>query len=113
LPGRGDLGDTDDDKRATLVDFVNVIADMHSVDASALDLPGFPRPRTAEDHARLDLEGWARLAAERVDRLDPLARYAAGYLLGHAPGDVDRTVVVQGDTGPGNFVADRGKVTGL
>jgi hypothetical protein len=45
--------------------------------------------------------------------LDPLARYAAGYLLAHPPGDVARTVVVQGDTGPGNFVADRGKVTGL
>jgi hypothetical protein len=45
--------------------------------------------------------------------LDPLARYAAGYLLGHPPDNVARTVVVQGDTGPGNFVADRGKVTGL
>jgi aminoglycoside phosphotransferase (APT) family kinase protein len=113
LPGRGDLGDTDDEKRATLVDFVDVIADLHSVNVGALDLPGFPRPRTAEDHARLDLQVWGRLANERVDRLDPLARYAAGYLLAHPPDEVSRTVVVQGDTGPGNFVADRGKVTGL
>ena len=113
IPGRGDLGDGEEERYATMVDFVDVIADMHSIGVDTLELPGFPRPRSAEEHARLDLGAWAQLAADRVDRLDPLARYAQAYLLAHPPAAVDRTVVVQGDTGPGNFVADRGKVTGL
>ena len=113
VAGRGDLGDGPDERQRTLEDFIDVIGDVHLIEPDSLDLPGFPRPRTPEDHARLDLEGWARLAAERVMDLDPLARYAGAWLLSHAPTAVARTSFVQGDTGPGNFVADHGRITAL
>ena len=54
-----------------------------------------------------------RLADRGVRDLDPLVRYAGAFLIANPPTDVARTSVIQGDTGPGNFVAEHGKVTGL
>ncbi|HUZ08731.1 MAG TPA: phosphotransferase family protein [Acidimicrobiales bacterium] len=113
LPGSAELGATDEERRATLVDFVDAIAALHRLDVDALDLAGFDRPRTPEDHARLDLARWHRLADDAGVDLDPLSRYAGAYLLAHPPARVTRTCLVQGDTGPGNFVASGGRVTGL
>jgi aminoglycoside phosphotransferase (APT) family kinase protein len=113
LRGSGDLPGDADEREATLGDFVDVIAALHAVDVDNLDLPGFARPATPEDHARLDLARWARLADDAALDLDPMIRYAGAWLLAHAPAHVARTCLVQGDTGPGNFVADGGRVTGL
>ena len=96
-----------------LADFVDAVAALHRLDPSSLDLPGFDIPRTPEDHARLDLQRWRAIAETAALDLDPLARYAGGYLLAHPPGTVARTCLVQGDTGPGNFVVADGRVTGL
>ncbi|MGD9703735.1 MAG: phosphotransferase family protein [Acidimicrobiia bacterium] len=101
-----------DDRAAALNDFAAVLAEMHRVDPDTLDLPGFGRPSTPEEHARIDLAMWQRLASSVVD-LDPLIAYTGGWLQAHAPTTVARTVFVQGDTGPGNFMADAGRVTGL
>jgi aminoglycoside phosphotransferase (APT) family kinase protein len=114
VPGDGDLGALDARSRAAVMnDFVDALAILHRLDVDALDLPGFARPQTAEDHARLDLELWARLARDGVPDLDPLARFAGAWLWAHAPARVGRTALVQGDTGPGNFVFDHGRVTGI
>ncbi len=114
IPGSADLPPLRTDARtATMRSFADALAALHALDVESLALPGFPRPRTAEDHARLDLELWARLASNGVPVLDPLLRYAGAWLWSHAPTSVARTVLVQGDTGPGNFLADDGVVTGL
>jgi aminoglycoside phosphotransferase (APT) family kinase protein len=114
VPGSADLPPLRTDARtATMRSFADALAALHALDVESLDLPGFPRPRTAEDHARLDLELWARLASNGVPVLDPLLRYTGAWLWAHAPTTVARTVLVQGDTGPGNFLADDGVVTGL
>ncbi len=93
--------------------FVDALAVLHTLDVDALSLPGFARPRVADEHARLDLEMWACSADDGVDDLDPLIRYAGAWLWEHAPTSVARTVLVQGDTGPGNFVFDGETVTGI
>lgn len=114
IPGSADLPPLRTDARtATMRSFTDALATLHALDIDSLALPGFPRPRTAEDHARFDLELWARLAANGVPVLDPLLQYAGAWLWSHAPTLVARTVLVQGDTGPGNFLADGGVVTGL
>ncbi len=114
VPGAADLSALDPEARAmTMRDFTDALATLHGLDVDALALPGFARPRTAEEHARLDLEMWTRLAREGVPDLDPLARYAGAWLWAHAPTVVPRTVLVQGDTGPGNFVFEHERVTGI
>jgi len=112
--GDSDLTPLDERTRAaTMASFADALAALHSLDVDALSLPGFARPRTAEEHARLDFELWARLAADGVPDLDPLIRYAGAWLWANAPTSVARTALVQGDTGPGNFLCADGVVTGI
>ncbi|HUZ09834.1 MAG TPA: phosphotransferase family protein [Acidimicrobiales bacterium] len=114
VPGTGDLADLSEDERhEVLAEFVEVVADLHNLDAAGLHLPGFARPRTPEEHATLDLRLWSDLAERGVPDLDPLVRYAGAHLRHHPPDSVARTVLVQGDTGPGNFVTDHGRITAL
>ena len=114
VPGGADLSVLDADARgATMRNFTDALAALHTLDVDGLSLPGFARPRTGTEHARLDLEMWARLAREGVTELDPLVRYAGAWLWEHAPESVARTVLVQGDTGPGNFVFEHEQVTGI
>ena len=114
VPGIGDLTEVDDDERAeTMASFVDALAALHSLDVDTLTLDGFARPSHPGDQARLDLEMWAKLADDGVPDLDPFVRYAGAWLRAHPPVDAARTVLVQGDTGPGNFVFENGKVTGI
>lgn len=113
VQGTGDLDTlSDDERRGAVSALVDVVADLHNLDVDALDLPGFARPRSVAEHATLDLAMWGHLVAG-VPALDPLVRFAGGFLRGHPPDSVARTALVQGDTGPGNFVVDAGRVTAL
>jgi aminoglycoside phosphotransferase (APT) family kinase protein len=114
VPGVGNLEAVgEDERRHAVAGLVDVIADLHNLDPDRLDLPGFSRPSTVEEHATVDLDLWRRLAADGVEDLDPMARYAGAFLRHHPPASVARTVLVQGDTGPGNFVVDAGRITAL
>ncbi len=114
VPGSSDLTALDEaDRTATMESFVDALAALHNLDVDALSLPGFARPDTPEAHARLDLEMWARLADDGVRDLDPLVRFSGVWLRAHAPSTVSRTVLVQGDTGPGNFMFEHRAVTGV
>lgn len=114
VPGTGDISTVDVAGQAAVMDsFVDALASLHNLDVDELELPGFRRPVTPEDNARLDLQMWSELADQGVDDLDPLARFSGAWLHANAPTDVARTVLVQGDTGPGNFVFEGGAVTGI
>jgi aminoglycoside phosphotransferase (APT) family kinase protein len=113
-PGTADLWRLSDDERASaLFDFVDALAELHGVDVDRLPLDGFARPADAADHALADLALWTALLDEVDAPPDPEIVYALAWLRRHPPAAVARTVLVQGDTGPGNFVADGGRVTGL
>jgi len=113
LAGTDELPPVGSDQRAEIMgSFVDALAALHALDADSLHLPGLPRPTSPVEHARLDLELWARLAA-RVTAIDPLVAFAGAWLWANAPTTLTRTVLVQGDTGPGNFLAEDGRVTGL
>ena len=104
---------TDGERTAALFDFVDALAELHAVEVDRLALEGFPRPADAADHALLDLALWTSLLGEVGAPPDPEIVYALAWLRRHPPAVVARTVLVQGDTGPGNFVADGGRVTAL
>jgi aminoglycoside phosphotransferase (APT) family kinase protein len=114
VPGTADLSTLPPGQRArTMEHFVDALARLHLLDVDTLELPGFARPRTPEEHASLDLDVWARLGDAHVAHLDPLVRFAGAWLRAHPPTSVGRTVLVQGDTGPGNFLFDGDSVTGI
>jgi len=104
---------TQSERESALFDFVDALAEVHGLDARDLALDGFSRPVDAAAHALDDLELWVTLLDELDAPPDPEIVYALAWLRRHPPSTVARTVLVQGDTGPGNFVADGGRVTAL
>lgn len=114
LPGTSDLRKLAPGDGPGLVNhFMETLAALHRIDVEDLDLPGFDRPRRVEDHALHELVLWEGIAAERLHTLDPLLTEAMVWLRDNVPSRATRTVLVQGDTGPGNFLFDGARITGL
>jgi aminoglycoside phosphotransferase (APT) family kinase protein len=96
-------------------DFMHHLATWHATPARALDLPSLGPVRSVAEHQRDQLAGVEALF-EREDRelpIDPLARAQLEHLLAHVPASDGEPVVVQGDTGPGNFTYDGERVTAI
>ena len=94
-------------------DFIGTLGRLHALDVATLDLGDLPPPAGERGHARSWVAVWQRLFDQRVRRPVPLLRFALQWLADHAPPDHNRTVVCHGDVGPGNFLHDGGRVTGL
>ena len=113
VSGTGDLTGVDDHDRAeTMASFVDAVAALHNLDVDTLTLDGFAPDRAtpATRRGRPRDVGEAR----RRRRAGPRsARALCRRGCAHPPADADRTVLVQGDTGPGNFVFENGTVTGI
>lgn len=93
---------------AVAQDFMRHLATWHATPARKLELPSFGSVRSVRDHQRDQLAGIEALF-EREDRAQPidlLARAQLEYLVERVPDYDDEPVVVQGDTGPGNFMFD-------
>jgi len=113
LEGTSDFRALPADQQAAIAErFMEALGRLHAIDASELDLPGFERPTSPTEHATVDLGRWEALARESCWD-EPLVRYAFSRLRATAPERVQRTVLVQGDTGPGNFMATPERITGL
>jgi len=96
-------------------DFVGHLASWHAVPARQLELPSFGPIRSIGEHQR-DQVAAIRSVFEAHDRsqpLDALARLILDILESRLPDDDGEPVLVQGDTGPGNFLYRGGKVTAV
>jgi aminoglycoside phosphotransferase (APT) family kinase protein len=114
VSGDADTASLSEEERETLAaHFAEVLASLHAIDPGALDLPGFARPATPAEHALCDLELWMDMYRAFSRGPDPLVRFAYQWLVRNAPTSVQRTVFVQGDTGPGNFLHADGRVRAL
>jgi aminoglycoside phosphotransferase (APT) family kinase protein len=105
------------DRRSIMEQFVDAIAAMHRLDLDELalpQLPGLRRPATARECAlgEVDaiLQTWTGFLASYTD---PLITYGLDWLRRFAPEEVSRISLVQGDTGPGNFVFDGSELTAI
>jgi aminoglycoside phosphotransferase (APT) family kinase protein len=96
-------------------DFIRHLATWHRIGAAALDLPSFGPVKSWPEHQRDQLRGIEALisALSRGRRPDPLVTHAMDWLRTHVPAAEGPVVLVQGDTGPGNFLYQRGRVTGV
>ncbi len=97
-------------------DFAPWLARLHAADSAGVELPGVELPGigpagTIEQHVRHELDLWeARLDASGVP--DPLLSACYQWLRDNVPDTGDTLAsLVQGDTGPGNFLHDGHRVT--
>ncbi|MBM4383716.1 MAG: phosphotransferase family protein [Deltaproteobacteria bacterium] len=99
------------ERRAVLLDFVEEIARMHALTPAqlALDLAIPQTPAEAALGEVNTLEGM--LAGHREP--EPIARFGVAWLRKHVPEKLDRVALVQGDTGPGNFLYEGARMTAL
>jgi aminoglycoside phosphotransferase (APT) family kinase protein len=108
------LDGLDDHERAVVLDdYIDALAELHSIDPSGLDLPSYRRPTDATSHATEELDLWEGILRTRTTSAWPLAHFAFAVLRRHAPRRVARTVLCHGDFGPGNFLHDGGRVTAM
>ena len=102
-----------DEQLSTAKHFMAQLAALHRIDPGTLDLPGFPKPTSVPDMVRTELDEWDSIIDRRGGDPDPQLTFALRWLRANIP-DVDVPVVlVQGDTGPGNFMYAGGKVVAV
>jgi len=89
---------------AVATSFMEQMATLHTIDPHTLDLPELGPPTRIRDHVHAELDEWdAQYRAD--DEPEPLLALALAWLRDRLPDDGDWPVVlVQGDTGPGNFM---------
>jgi aminoglycoside phosphotransferase (APT) family kinase protein len=115
VPGRSDLDKVADttQQRAVMEDFMRVVGALHNLelDALALDDVMASRPTTARECALGELDlilgAWGEFLAGYTD---PLITYGVEWLRRYAPTTVARVSLVQGDTGPVNFMFEGDRV---
>jgi aminoglycoside phosphotransferase (APT) family kinase protein len=118
VPGRSDLDKIDDAsrQRAVMQDFMRVVGDLHNLELDALGLDDVMpmRPTTAEQCALGELEMiitmWKDFLASYTD---PLITFGVEWLRKNVPEPVARVSLVQGDTGPVNFMFDDDRVSAV
>jgi aminoglycoside phosphotransferase (APT) family kinase protein len=101
------------ERESTARDFMTKLAALHSLDAAALDLPAFPSVRTVADAVQAELDEWEHVLAERGGTPDPALAFSLRWLRRNVPAYDGPPVLVQGDTGPGNFMYAGGRVTAV
>lgn len=105
---------TDENERVAIAsDFMRILAEMHRVDPARLELPdqhpGMGLRRLVEH----EIDVWERIYRDAGGKSDPLVELALGWVRRNIPDADGPVVIVQGDTGPGNFLYEDGKVTAV
>jgi aminoglycoside phosphotransferase (APT) family kinase protein len=94
-------------------DFIRNLAALHRLDPAALELPSFVKVASCRDAALDELQRMRRRATAPDGAIDPLMAVCLDWLERNVPDYEGPVVLVQGDTGPGNFMYDHGHVTAL
>jgi aminoglycoside phosphotransferase (APT) family kinase protein len=98
---------------AVAQDFIRNLSALHRLDPSALALPSLGPIRSARELA-LEEVGRMRERATGADgAIDPLTEVCLDWLERNVPDYEAPVVLVQGDTGPGNFLYQGGRVTAV
>jgi len=113
IPGSPDLASAPTEIRhAIMDDYIGALAELHRVDTSS-GFAALDPPESASRAAQHWLALWTRIYRSKVRRPSPLAEFATQWMARTAPTDATRLSVCHGDPGPGNFMHESGKVTGL
>jgi len=91
---------------------MELLAELHARPPATFGLD-LPTPVTAADHALQELDVAEALYDATGLPREPTLTLGIRWLRRHAPTTVSRTSLVQGDTGPGNFLFEGDRVTWL
>ena len=116
--GRSDIDKITDKRqqRAVMEDFIKVMARMHTLDLDELGLaPYMPYiPTTPHEASLSEVDLVERNFADFLAHYtDPLITYGLDWLRRNAPTTLARVSLVQGDTGPVNFMFDGDHVSAV
>ncbi len=118
VKGRSDIDNITDteQQRAVMEDFIDAIARLHLLPPASLQLEDVlgGHALSPKQCALDDLNGQvAQFADFLAGYHDPLLHYAVQWLRRFAPTSIAHVALVQGDTGPVNFMFDQRRVTAL
>lgn len=94
-------------------DFIRHLAKWHRLDPRTLDLPSFGPVLSAREHQRRNVEQMKRVAESQGGPVEPVLRISLDFLERKLPDYEGPTVLLQGDTGPGNLMYEDGKVSAI
>jgi aminoglycoside phosphotransferase (APT) family kinase protein len=93
--------------------FVAQLAELHRLEPSALDLPELGEPTSIRAHVLDEIAEWEQ-QYDAAGGGVPVITLAFAWLRAHVPDDGDwPLVLVQGDTGPGNFMFADGELVAI
>ncbi|MCU4186863.1 phosphotransferase family protein [Acidiferrimicrobium sp. IK] len=92
--------------------FVTVLAALHELDATRLELPGVLPAASVRDAVANEIDVWERRLEDSAGP-EPFLLACMRWLRDHNPDVADPPALVQGDTGPGNFLHDGHRVTAV
>jgi hypothetical protein len=102
-----------DERVRTAQDFIVHLAALHRIDPATLDLPGFAPVTSAPDAVVHELDEWEQIIERRGGDPEPALVFALDWLRRSIPSYEVPVVLVQGDTGPGNFMYADGRVVAV
>ncbi len=94
-------------------EFMHHLAWLHRLDLSTLAIPGFDATATLAECAQAQIDWIANVVVTRGGVPDPVLALAVRWLSSNIPEHVGRPVLLQGDTGPGNFLHDGSSITAI
>jgi aminoglycoside phosphotransferase (APT) family kinase protein len=89
-------------------DFLRELVRIHALEPARFVAAGLEVPASAEDCALHDLALWERAYRRALVRPVPIVELATRWLRRNLPAPPARLALVQGDTGPGQFLFERG-----
>jgi aminoglycoside phosphotransferase (APT) family kinase protein len=115
LAGFDDYSTIDDSAQRDAIDraFVGEIAKLHALDAEPFVACGLTLPTNEREYALADLAVWEAGYDRGARRPVPLVRFTRQWLHRNVPQAPDRPSLVQGDTGPGQFMFEGSQLTGI
>ncbi len=85
-------------------DFLEELDRLHRIDPGYWAGLGLRMPETADEIALADLSLWERTYRSALRRPVPIVEFATRWLHRNVPAAPERVALVQGDTGPGQFI---------
>jgi len=93
--------------------FMAALAALHSLNPAALDLGSLAPVESVRQAAVAQIDEMQDVLDRRGGPVDPALVFTLGWLRRHVPTHDGPVVLVQGDTGPGNFMYAGGQVTAV